>query len=929
MPSNVQNNLEAKLIYNDPKNKIKVLNELNKCLNECDSFAFSVAFINGSGLSCINQEIFNLGERGIKGRLITSTYLDFNSPQIFRNLLKYKNMEVRIFKEKEFHPKGYLFTKGEERKIIIGSSNITGSALSTNQEWNILIDSHQHQSMVSRTEEEFEEQWKNSEPLTVEWIDKYEKEYQPIIDRKKDNNAEKSALLPNSMQEKAMLSLAALRKEGNDRALLISATGTGKTYLSAFDVKQFNAKKVLFVVHRESIARDAMETFLNVMPDKRCGLFCGSDKSGIDKDFVFSTIQTIGKEEYLNKFERNHFDYIIIDEVHHLGADSYQLLFSYFNPKFMLGMTATPERTDGYDIFKDFNYNIAYEIRLQQAMEEDLICPFHYYGVCDLEIEGESIKDLTDVKYLTRKERVKHIIEAAEKYSFSGDKVHGLLFVSRVDEAIKISELLNKEGYRTAPITSDTSDVEHAIDLLESNDENNCYDYLVCVDKFNEGIDIPCVNQIIMARPTHSAIVFVQQLGRGLRKAINKEYTVIIDIIGNYTNNFLIPVALSGDRTYNVDTIKKYMITGKQFLPGSSTINFDIISKKRIFDSIDNISSIRNKYNELISNSYDYLYKKLGRRPYLLDFYKNGEIDPMLIIERKKSYYEMILKQGENNIVFDTEMIMTLRYLSKNILDGKRKIELIMLKTLLIRDKISTKEMKTILACSDDELEFSINLLKGGFDHTDENIEKNKCFALVDRNELYIYLTDGFKSRLENEEFKKEIDDIVDTGLEYYEDNYEVTGNDYPFVLSKKYTRKDVCRLLNCHKDLSSIVYGMYVFDSGDACIFVTYNKENPLDESNYVEGKPDYADYFSDENTFEWETKVGNGIDSVYTKNVENAKCRRLFIKKDDNEDSYYYIGKINIANKRPSQKEDNNKKMKDTAKITFFLESPIKKNY
>ena len=361
-------NFEAKLVYNDPKKRIKVLNEINRCLDECDSFSFSVAFLNGSGLQSINQAIYDLEERGVKGRLITSNYLDFNSPATFRDLLKFKNIEVRIFKEKEFHPKGYIFTKGEERKIIVGSSNITSSALSTNQEWNILLNSYKNQDIVKRVEKEFEEQWNNSFELTPEWIDEYEKTYQPIKTKSSEKN-EVIEFKPNSMQKEAVLSLAALRREGKNKALLISATGTGKTYLSAFDVKQFDAKKVLFVVHRESIAKDAKDTFLSVMPDKKCGLFCGSTKDR-DCDYLFATIQTIGKEEYLNEFDKEYFDYIVIDEVHHLGAESYQALFKHFLPKFTLGMTATPERTDGYDIFKDFDYNIAYEIRLQQAMEE-------------------------------------------------------------------------------------------------------------------------------------------------------------------------------------------------------------------------------------------------------------------------------------------------------------------------------------------------------------------------------------------------------------------------------------------------------------------------------------------------------------------------------------------------------------------------------
>ncbi len=391
------------------------------------------------------------------------------------------------------------------------------------------------------------------------------------------------------MQVEAIQGLERLRENGQDRGLLISATGTGKTYLSAFELRNYNPKRALFIVHREQIGKQALNSFRNVFGDTRSmGILSGTSKV-VDKDFIFSTIQTLSKDEILQSFDKNEFDYIIIDEVHKAGANSYQKIVNYFNPKFLLGMTATPERSDDFDIFKMFNYNIAYEIRLQQALEEDLLCPFHYFGVSDVTIDGIELDDKIDFKYLVAEERVKHIIDKINFYGYCGERVKGLIFCSDKKEAKELSDIFNTKGYKTVALTGESlqEEREKAIERLEQDETLNSLDYIFTVDIFNEGVDIPSVNQVVMLRPTKSSIIFVQQLGRGLRKNKFKEYVVIIDFVGNYNSNFLIPIALSGDRTFNKDTIRKYVMEGTRVIPGCSTINFDEVSKKKIFESID------------------------------------------------------------------------------------------------------------------------------------------------------------------------------------------------------------------------------------------------------------------------------------------------------------------------------------------------------
>ena len=629
-PSN--KDLRPKLFFNDYKRRMNLAFEITKRLKECDYFEFSVAFISESGLAVLKQILLNLKEKGVKGRIITSTYLGFNAPKMFKQLLSFTNIEVRVFEQEHcgFHPKGFIFHTGDHRDIIVGSSNLTQTALESNQEWDLFFTSHENGELASQVSNEFDIQWELSTPLTKEWIESYKETYVKTF---RPASVQSSKIIkPNKMQEEALKSLKNLRDNNKDKALLISATGTGKTFLSAFDVKRFKPKRLLFVVHRRNIAEAALRSFKYLIPNVSMGIFSGNTKE-TDSDFIFSTVQTIHKKEYREMFERDAFDYIIIDEVHRAGAQSYQDIVDYFKPKFLLGMSATPERSDDFDIYEMFDHNIAYEIRLIQAMEYNLLCPFHYYGITDMTIDGIEIDDKSEFNILTSELRVDYIIEKINEYGYSGDRVHGLIFCSRKDECEKLSQLFNMRGYKTIALTGDSSEEmrQKAIDSLESNDENSL-DYIFTVDIFNEGIDIPKVNQVVMLRPTESAIVFVQQLGRGLRKNDSKEYVVIIDFIGNYEKNFLIPVALSGQTNYNKDSLRQFVCEGSLITPGASTIQFDQITEKKIYQSIDaaNFTQVR-----LIKDSYKQLKEKLGRIPRLKEFEQYGDIDVQLMFQNK------------------------------------------------------------------------------------------------------------------------------------------------------------------------------------------------------------------------------------------------------------------------------------------------------
>lgn len=579
MDYNVQSNLayRPEFLSNDFKNGKKVLSSLEQELSRCDQFFFSVAFITQGGIEPLLQVLKDLERKGVKGRILTTDYQLFTQPRALETLHKLSNVEIRMYQVKPeerdgFHTKGYIFKKEEIYRIIVGSSNMTLSALTVNREWNTKVVSTKQGAYAKELLAELNNLWDHEQTQSYEeFIDQYKTQYKMAKEAKK--TLKKTAipsiaqykLKPNSMQVAFIKNLQKLRNAKAKRGLLISATGTGKTYASAFALQDINPKKALFLVHREQIAKQAIKSYKNVFGDtKKMELLSGNSKNMEnlrDADFIFSTMNMMAKQEIMEQFGESCFDTIVIDEVHRAGAESYQRIIDYFTPDFWLGMTASPDRTDGYDIYELFDHNIAYEIRLQKALEENLLCPFHYFGITDLEIDGETFGDskeelskaneLKRFNLLTSNQRVDYVVEQARYYGYSGNRVKGLVFCSTKNEAKVLSDQFNKRGYQTAFVCGEDSQErrEQLIDQLVIDGVDNAQplDYLFTVDIFNEGIDIPEVNQVIMLRPTQSPIIFIQQLGRGLRKAEDKEYVVILDFIGNYNNNFLIPIALSGD----------------------------------------------------------------------------------------------------------------------------------------------------------------------------------------------------------------------------------------------------------------------------------------------------------------------------------------------------------------------------------------------
>lgn len=918
----------TRLIYNDQQQNKKVITDIENALLDCNTFDISVAFIALSGLASIRETLHKLKVQNKKGRIITSTYLGFNEPKMFKDLLKYPNIEVRVYDDHHgFHSKGYIFQKNSNYWAIVGSSNLTQSALSLNQEWNVYVSSHKQNDTIKQIQDEFENQWQKSIPLTHEWINEYQKNY--VKPEKHAIRHIKRDIVPNYMQRQALASLEHLRQQNQDRALLISATGTGKTYLSAFDVQKVKPRRMLFVVHRKSIALKAMETFQTIIKDKTMGIFSGNVKE-LDKDYLFSTVQTIHKKENRELFKQDEFDYIIIDEVHKAGAYTYQELVHYFHPQFLLGMSATPERNDQFDIYKMFHYNIAYEIRLQQAMEYDLLCPFHYYGITDLNIDGISIDDKSDFNLLINEKRIDYIIEKIEEYGYSGEKVHGLIFVSRKQEAIELSNLFNQRGYNTIALTGDDNEEkrQEAMDRLESNDEDGL-DYIFTVDIFNEGIDIPKVNQVVMLRPTQSAIIFVQQLGRGLRKNDEKDYVVVIDFIGNYERNFLIPIALSGNTNLNKDTLRQFITERNVLIPGVSTIQFDEISQKRIFESIDhaNFNDVK-----LIKESYVQLKAKLGRIPHIKDFEKYGAIDIQKIFQNKGlGSYHMFLKKYEKeyDVQFSSLEEKYLQFISSKLSSAKRVQELEAIK-LAIERKVHVNEylkqqMLDEYQIQMPEVSYTTiqNILTQNF-ATGSSKDAFKDVPILDTDWNISHV---FQSLLNNEEFKRQVLEVIDYSIDLYKQEYSQRYQNTDLCLYKKYTYEDVCQLLNWEKNLVPLNIGGYKYDqhTNTLPVFINYDKEEDIADTIK------YTDHFVDPQTLvamsKSKLKLGSKGMDIFTQAKQRQTIIHIFVRKnkdDKTSKEFYYLGIGNIINIKQEYMADQI----PVCEILYHLDQPVRQD-
>jgi len=881
---------------------------INEKLQEADEVIISVSFVFLSGISLLIENLRNF-KNPSKLVVITSNYLSSSEPLALEKLLELKQLGAQIFfydsilANRSFHMKSYYFCKNQSETLIVGSSNLSLTAfqkglelnLST-QDANVCKDFRRViQGIISDS---------HTKPLTKEIIEAYLEVYREAsnVFLERQNGG---AISPNIVQSDALEILKSERELGLKKGLIVLATGLGKTFLSALDVKQFKANKVLFVAHREEILKQSLASYKRVMPEKTCGLYQAGNKD-ISSDFIFASIQTLGKLENLSQFSPEHFDYIVVDEFHHVGAKSYKNLVDYFKPKFFLGLTATPNRSDNIDILQYCGNNEIYRKDLIDGIDLELLCNFEYHGINDKFVDYTKITwrnkrfDLSELDdSLNSDERTSYIFDKWESLKQS----RTLGFCSTIKHCEHMSAYFNTRGYRTLAVHSQSAvNREDAINKLKGGE----IDVLFTVDLFNEGVDIPEIDTLLMARPTESKIIFIQQLGRGLRLHSNKNLIKVIDFIGNHKSFLDKPAALFGFEPTNKnikDFLEKYKV-GKLDLPKDSRILYDT----EAIDFMEKLTEIKVDYDSF----YKEYKESNGLRPSASDFYqfigkltdvrlKHGSWfdfvtnmgdfgqDEYLCFQKYRPFFRDFLEKTSMTLSFK---MVTLKVMLENQFQPISLEELSRRSFFYLKGSIGLwNEVKADLKFKD--LDESANLKKW-LDYWRSNPIK----ALIETKPIFVLKGDIFSLNLEVDSnlksaFLRLSDELINYRLLSYvvrSDNSYIERGDpsLPFALQihKAFDKKDTPQLFGWDK-FDQMTGFWHPENSIHQAIFITLMKSGFQIEHRY-------HDYFINEKTFHWQSKRGTSQSSKGALSLRSQeKITHLFVRKTDN----MFLGKTRVA--------------------------------
>jgi len=626
------------------------LPKLLDAINQATEIDIAVAFILQSGLELIFEALKDALGRDAIIQILTSDYLDVTEPQALRRLmlLAERGATVKLYStngDPSFHIKSYIFLRRKGENIrrgcaFVGSSNISNMALTKGLEWNLRVDYPADAAKFYEILKKF--QLLFSDPkvfsLTHSWIDEYVRRRKVQL-RSVISGEPQEELLPSTPTEIQVCALAALqttRKIGYRRGLVVLATGLGKTWLAAFDVEQFKAKRVLFVAHREEILLQAEDTFARIQAQASIGYFTGKKKES-EADFIFASIQTLGREQHLKQFSPDHFDYIIVDEFHHADSVTYRRLINYFQPGFMLGLTATPERTDQADILSLCDDNLVYERNFVEGINANLLCPFHYHGIHDQSVDYTEIPwrngrfdphDLSNK--LATLARAKHIFSVWNKLK----QRRTLAFCISRSHAEFMADYFSQAGVRAVAV--------HAKSTMPRNEalkqlHDGTLDVIFSVDLFNEGVDLPAIDTVLMLRPTESKILFIQQLGRGLRLHTDKKFVRVLDFIGNHKAFLNKPESLFGVLSLR-DFIQRQQENNLP-LPKGCYVNYDV-------GVIEFLQQVANSLPKGIIETYELLRSVDQRRPSAIEMHRAG-LNFSHIRAKFGSWFDLVSERGD------------------------------------------------------------------------------------------------------------------------------------------------------------------------------------------------------------------------------------------------------------------------------------------
>lgn len=685
-----------------------LLYQLKQNILEAKQIDIIVSFLMESGVRLLIRDLKEAVKRGVPIRILTGNYLNITQPSALYLLKKEfgDSIDIRFYRNprKSFHTKAYIFQGNQGGEMFIGSSNISHGALTDSVEWNYRLKEREHPDDFAYFYKTFERLfYEESIPITDEVLYEYSKSWKkPVLSKQiplyeEDQEQEVSnhkGIQPRGAQIEALYQLKCTREQGYDRGIVVAATGIGKTYLAAFD--SISYENILFVAHREEILMQAMESFENVRGTIDAGFFYG-EKKETGRKITFALVQTLGKEKYLNEeyFSKDYFDYVIVDEFHHAVAKNYQNIISYFEPKFLLGLTATPERMDSGDVYAVCNDNLVYELRLKEAVNKGWLVPFRYYGIYDDTVDYEKItyqagryneKELEEAYRLSR--RADLILQNYNKYrsrqalGFCSSRAHAYQMAQYFSEhdVPAVAVFSSDDEYRLEHSNSKPyyADRKQAINRLRNGEIR----VIFSVDMFNEGVDIKSVDLLLFLRPTQSSTVFLQQLGRGLRRCEGKKYVTVLDFIGNYKNANRIPFFLCGE-AYDSRTSAQRVVDDYSF-PEDCFVDFDFKLIDLFKIQARQTLTVRQKIDE----EFDRLKSVLNHRPTRTEYvtkigeeefstlYRNSNYNPL------RDYLEYLRRRNElteeEKLLMDGDMHHFIRMIETTSMEKSYKIPVLL-----------------------------------------------------------------------------------------------------------------------------------------------------------------------------------------------------------------------------------------------------------
>ena len=630
-------------LFTGSKKEPNLNEEMKKEIFSADEICMLVSFIRWSGLRTILDELKRFTESGKKLKVITTSYMGATQPKAIEELAKLQNTQIKISYDTErtrLHAKAYVFKRDSGfTTAYVGSSNMSNAAMTSGLEWNVKMSEKESFDIITKINATFETYWNDAIFENYDNSEESRNRLYTALKKNKTNENDMSFefdIKPYAYQKEILENLQAERKVFNrNKNLVVAATGVGKTVISAFDYKKFRDEnpraRLLFVAHREEILKKSRDTFRYICKDLNFGeLLVGNNKPDSIEN-LFVSIQSLNSSKLLERTTPDFYDYIVIDEVHHGAAKSYQKLLEFYKPKVLLGLTATPERMDGADITKYFDKRMAYEMRLPEAIDNKLLCPFQYFGVSDfVDLSklkwtrgGYETSELENVFVLDTeiaKRRAKEIIQNTIKYVDDMDDVKALGFCVSIKHAEFMAEEFNNAGIPSVALTGN-SDKELRNDISNKLISGEIK-IIFTVDLFNEGVDIPQINTVLFLRPTESLTVFLQQLGRGLRICEGKDCLTVLDFIGQSNKNYNFADkfrALIGKTKNSVET---YVKDGFNMLPKGCFIKLEKQAKEYV---LRNIKGLKNSRDVLISKM-KYFVNDTGKELNLKNFLEYANV---------------------------------------------------------------------------------------------------------------------------------------------------------------------------------------------------------------------------------------------------------------------------------------------------------------